>query len=119
MPDQRILIPALLLLVLGLPAMAQQVYRSTDADGNVIFSDTPTPGSETITVDTPNLADPVKLPPPSPMPDSANPPQVKPEPVIEGAPDPEGEIYPDSGRKSKKKRRRRDHVLEQEYEYGR
>ena len=61
----RILLPALL-LGLCLPVMAQQVYRSTDAQGNVMFSDTPTQGSETITIGAPNIADSVKVPPPQP-----------------------------------------------------
>jgi hypothetical protein len=61
----RILLPALL-LGLCLPVMAQQVYRSTDAQGNIMFSDTPTQGSETVTIDAPNIADSVKAPPPEP-----------------------------------------------------
>jgi hypothetical protein len=61
----RILLPALL-LGLCLPVMAQQVYRSTDAQGNIVFSDKPTQGSETVTIDAPNIADSVKVPAPQP-----------------------------------------------------
>lgn len=69
----RILLPALL-LGLCLPVMAQQVYRSTDAQGNVVFSDTPTAGSEAVDIDTPNTADEVEVPPsqPEPKPEVAN-----------------------------------------------
>lgn len=114
MPNLRILLPALL-LTLGLPAMAQQVYRSTDAGGNVVFSDKPTPGSETITIDTPNIADPVRIPPASATPAPA--PAPKPEPVIEAVPAPDGEITPDNrkGKKKKRKKRRKRYL---DYEYG-
>jgi hypothetical protein len=39
-----------------------QVYKSTDADGNVIFSDTPTANSVEVEITEPNLADPVEVP---------------------------------------------------------
>jgi len=68
MLKMKVLLPALL-LGLCLPVKAQQVYRSTDAEGNITFSDTPTAGSETINIDTPNLADPVTAPPPQPEPE--------------------------------------------------
>ena len=44
MPHFRLFAPALK-PGLCLPVMAQQVYRPTDADGNVVFSDTASPGS--------------------------------------------------------------------------
>ena len=83
----RILLPALL-LGLCLPVMAQQVYRSTDAQGNVVFSDKPTQGSETVDINAPNIADSVKVP--APQPEQA----VEPKPEVakkETAPAPEGE----------------------------
>ncbi len=83
----RILLPALL-LGLCLPVMAQQVYRSTDAQGNVVFSDTPTAGSETVDIDAPNIADSVKVPPPQPEQ------EVEPKPEVaneEAAPAPNSE----------------------------
>jgi hypothetical protein len=48
-----------------------QVYKSTDADGNVVFSDTPAEGSEEVKISEPNVADPVEVPeyvPPAPEP---------------------------------------------------
>ena len=36
-----------------------QVYQSTDADGNAVFSDTPTPGSQEIQIPETNLGDAV------------------------------------------------------------
>jgi hypothetical protein len=53
----------LLPLMLGLSSsVLAQVYKSTDADGNVIFSDTPGTGSEEVEVTSPNIADPVEVP---------------------------------------------------------
>ncbi len=46
-----------------------QVYQSTDADGNTVFSDQPTPDSIEVDVDPPNVADPLATPvPPSAAP---------------------------------------------------
>ena len=56
---QLILLP----FIFGLSCTAlAQVYKSTDADGNVIFSDTPTTDSEEVEVSSPNVADPVEVP---------------------------------------------------------
>jgi hypothetical protein len=65
-------------VMLGLSCTLQaQVYKSTDADGNVIFSDTPTADSEEVEIPEPNLADPVEVPeyvpPPEPPPKAAEP----------------------------------------------
>ncbi len=50
-------------LLLGLSCAASaQVYKSTDADGNVTYSDTPSTGSEAVQVEETNVADPVKVP---------------------------------------------------------
>ena len=61
-----------LLLCLSCTAFAQ-VYKSTDAEGNVTFSDTPTDSSEEVQVKEANVADPVEVPentspPPAPEP---------------------------------------------------
>lgn len=61
-----------LMFVLSGPAFAQ-VYKSTDADGNVTFSDTPTSEGEEVQVNEANVADPVEVPentspPPAPEP---------------------------------------------------
>jgi hypothetical protein len=65
-------------VMLGLSCTLQaQVYKSTDADGNVIFSDTPAADSEEVQIPEPNLADPVEVPeyvpPPEPPPKAAEP----------------------------------------------
>ena len=53
----------LLPLLLGLSCTASaQVYKSTDAEGNVTYSDTPSTGSEAVQVEEANVADPVKVP---------------------------------------------------------
>ena len=48
-------------LCLSCTAFAQ-VYKSTDDEGNVTFSDTPTEGSKAVEVEKANVADPVKVP---------------------------------------------------------
>ena len=50
-----------LLLCLSCSAFAQ-VYQSTDDEGNVTFSDTPTEGSKAVEVEETNVADPVEVP---------------------------------------------------------
>lgn len=41
------------------------MYKSYDADGNVIFSDTPTQRSEEVDISKPNVGDSFEIPPPS------------------------------------------------------
>ena len=85
-----------------LPAHAQ-VYESTDADGNVLFSDQPTPESKEVKVPETNVGDSIDVPPPAPDP------VVEPKPEIaieELPPELEGELR-GIEYKSKKKRRRR------------
>ena len=51
--------------LLGLNGVAlAQVYKSYDADGNVVFSDKPTQGSSEVEVTRPNLSDSIEVPPP-------------------------------------------------------
>ena len=55
--------------ILGLCFASQsqsQVYRSTDADGNVTFSDQPSPKSEEVDLPPTNVGDSVDVPPPAP-----------------------------------------------------
>jgi len=113
MPKLRILLPALL-LGLCLPAAGQQVYRSTDAQGNITFSDKPTSGSEAVTIDAPNVADPVAVPPPSAAPE----PPPEPKPAIEAAPDLEGDLEMAPNTRKNKKKRRRNRPTPFDYEYG-
>ena len=63
------------LLSLNSVAFAQ-VYKSYDADGNVIFSDKPTQRSEEVEVTKPNVSDSYEIPPPPP---AESPPETKPE----------------------------------------
>ncbi len=47
-----------------------QVYQSTDAEGNTVFSDTPTPDSQEIQIPEINVGDAVEVPKPEPKPES-------------------------------------------------
>ena len=58
--NARILLVSLLLLLSG-PVCAQ-VYKSTDSEGNVTFSDTQTNESQEVQVNEANVADPVDVP---------------------------------------------------------
>jgi len=98
----------LLPLMLGLSCSAlAQVYKSTDADGNVIFSDTPAAGSEEVEITAPNVGDPVEVPAnvtaPEPKPKAVE--TQKREPGDELV----GEVYvkDDEGRKRLRERRPR------------
>ena len=75
----RLLLP---LLLLSLPALATEVYQSTDEDGNPVFSDQPGDNSEAIEIQDPNVGDSIDVPPPSPSP----PPEPEPEPAPEIVP---------------------------------
>jgi hypothetical protein len=57
-----------------------QVYKSYDADGNVIFSDTPTQRSQEVDISKPNVGDSFEIPPPSAESSSEAEPETKPEP---------------------------------------
>jgi len=52
-----------------------QVYKSYDADGNVIFSDKPTQGSKEVEVTKPNVSESFEIPPPP----VESPPETEPE----------------------------------------
>jgi hypothetical protein len=58
------------LLCFGLSSLTgvafAQVYKSYDADGNVVFSDKPSKRSEEVEISEPNLTEPFKIPPPPP-----------------------------------------------------
>ena len=82
-----------------------QVYKSTDADGNVIFSDTPATVSEEVEMTSPNIADPVEVP--------ANVTAPEPEAVKTQKQEPEGELVgevyvkdDDDGKRLRELRRR-------------
>jgi len=74
-------------VMLGLSCTAlAQVYKSTDADGNVIFSDTPATDSEEVEITSPNIADPVEVPA------NVTAPESEPEAVKAQKKKPEGEL---------------------------
>lgn len=68
----KIYAPLFALLMGWSCASHAQVYKSTDAEGNVIFSDKPIDGGEEIQVPDANVSDPVEVPayvPPEPKPE--------------------------------------------------
>jgi len=80
-----------------------QVYQSTDAEGNTVFSDTRTPNSQEIEIPETNVGDSVEVPEPKPKPE----PEPEPEPEVSVAKEPDyltGEI---SGNDNKRRRRPR------------
>ena len=90
------------LLGFSLAAHAQ-VYQSTDADGNVTFSDQPTPEGKEVVVPETNVGDSVDVPPPAPALEPVV--EPKPEIKIEELPSElEGEL---SGTNIKSRKRRR------------
>jgi hypothetical protein len=71
------------LLSLNGVALAQ-VYKSYDANGNVVFSDKPTKRSSEVEISKPNLSDSFEIPPPAESPPETKPEAVpKPEPVAQ------------------------------------
>jgi hypothetical protein len=99
-------------VLLGLSCIAlAQVYKSTDADGNVSFSDSPAADSEEVKITTPNVAEPVEVPanvtPPEPPPEPKAVATQKKNPGDELV----GEVYveDDDGRKRLRELRPRPH----------
>ena len=84
-----------------MPSASARCYQSTDADGNIVFSDTPTPGSQEIQIPETNLGDAMKAPEPILKPE----PEPESQVIVEEVPDYlTGEI---SGKKRKNNKRRR------------
>ena len=108
--DFRILLLAGLIGV-NVPALAQ-VFRSTDADGNVTFSDQPAPENEAVTneavtIPEPNVGDAVKVPPPAPVVEPTPVARPEPEVAVEKTPAAvEGDLVGETQRRKKHKRRR-------------
>ncbi len=61
-----------------------QVYKSYDADGNVVFSDKPTQRSREVEVTKPNVSDSFEIPPPPPPVEST----LETKPETESEPEP-------------------------------
>ncbi len=68
-----------------------QVYKSYDADGNVVFSDKPTQGGSEVEVSKPNVSDSFEVPPPPPAKSAS---ETK--PAEESGPDPETQPISDN-----------------------
>ena len=79
---------SLIFLLLNLNGVAfAQVYKSYDANGNVVFSDKPTKRSSEVEVTKPNLSDSFEVPPPAESPPETEPETVsEPEVVLEPEP---------------------------------
>ncbi|MCP4331066.1 MAG: DUF4124 domain-containing protein [Gammaproteobacteria bacterium] len=69
-----------------------QVYKSYDADGNVIFSDKPTKRSKEVEITNPNVSDSFEIPPSPPAE-----PSLETKPVAEPEPAPAPETQPIAG----------------------
>ena len=70
-----------------------QVYKSYDANGNVIFSDTPTKRSSEVEITTPNVSDTFDIPTPTESPPASKP-EAEPEPESEPAAQPNADYDP-------------------------
>jgi hypothetical protein len=91
------------LLGFSLAAHAQ-VYQSTDADGNVTFSDQPTPEGKEVVVPETNVGDSVDVPPPVPVPVVEPKPEIKIEPLPSEL---EGELQGIEYKSNKRRRKRK------------
>jgi hypothetical protein len=100
MQKRNILLPTIL-MSLSLSVSAQQIYRSTDDEGKTEFSDTAAPDSEEVVIESPNVADPVTVPPPEPPT-----PAAESETVPEIEPVPEGELVPEAKKSWDKEKRK-------------
>ncbi len=80
-----------------------QVYQSTDADGNTVFSDQPLPGGVEVDVNPPNVADPMAIPVAPPE----APARPEPQPSTQQQPENVERIYEDDDRDGRVKRPRR------------
>jgi hypothetical protein len=67
MTISRSLLVAAVTLVLSGPTLAQ-VYKSKDAEGNAVYSDTPSPGAKQMDIQEPNVAESIDVPEPAPAP---------------------------------------------------
>ena len=98
----------LIALLIGLSGTSHaQVYKSIDAEGNVVYSDTPTKDAEEVEVPKANVADSVEVP-------EVASPEPKPEVKAEEIPQPEVIVITDddddgdlSAREKRRKAKRR------------
>ena len=102
-----LLCPLLCLGLFSLDGIAfAQVYKSYDADGNVVFSDKPTEGGQEVEVTEPNLSDSFEIPPPpaEPLPDTNPEAESEPEPAAPPIADDNSADTNKDGRISKRER---------------
>ena len=79
LPTKNLFRSLLFIGLLSLNGVAfAQVYKSYDADGNVVFSDKPTKRSSEVEIAKPNLSDSFEIPPPA-----ESSPETKPDAVPE------------------------------------
>jgi len=66
------------IFAIALSSTAQaEIYESEDAEGNPVFTDTPTAGTEEVKLQQENIADAVKVPPQPASEQAAKPPPIK------------------------------------------
>jgi hypothetical protein len=119
-PINPLFFPLVGLILLGLNGAAvAQVYKSYDANGNVIFSDKPTQGSREIEVTDPNVSDSFDVPPPAPV-------ETLPEKPPEAESEPEPTTQPaieydtaDTNHDGRVSRREKEEKLEERYKKSR
>jgi hypothetical protein len=119
-PINHLFFPLVGLILLGLNgAVMAQVYKSYDANGNIIFSDKPTQGSSEIEVTEPNVSDSFDVPPPAPveaLPESPPEAESEPEPTTQ----PAIEYDPaDTNHDGRVSRREKDERLKERYKKSR
>ncbi len=106
MPDPKVLL-LLMLIAICQPVFGQQVYRSTDAEGNVTFSDQPDATGEAVTIPKPNVGESIKAPASDPAPAAVLEPE--PEIVVEELPGSlQGELEGVNKRDKKRRRPRKE-----------
>lgn len=117
----KTLMPCALSLLLA-SATSAQIYESKDAEGNTVFSDQPSAGSEVIKVPETNLAEPVED---IPRPESASQPEQPREasqnsrgPAVAGEQEGEDYIYYGDNDNDNQARERRQEVRERNNEGG-
>ena len=96
-----------------------QVYKSYDADGNVIFSDKPAPRGQEVDITKPNVSDSFEIPPPPPAePSLETEPETEPEP--EPATQPSADYDPaDTNKDGRVSRREKEEERKQRHKKNR
>ena len=109
------LLPVCLGLLCIPGASSAQVYKSYDADGNVIFSDQPSDGGSEVEISKPNVSEAFEAPPSSP---SSSSPEPEPEPEPEPLPVSEEDII-DTNNDGRISRREIDDYREEKHRKNR